>query len=164
VLTLPALGTRHVLRLSPPLVISREQVDLVLNGLGDLCAQIERGAAAALLRGMGWTNGHGEGDGGCVALPAPAPRPQVVRFRPRRHWAFLIHYPRAQDVHPNDPSLATLTEAEALGVCGRAAQLPAGVVLEAPTLRSVAGEEVDGWLVGLPWLPEHMPPRPRADA
>ena len=161
VLTLPTLGTRHVLRLSPPLVISQEQVGLVLNGLADLCEQVERRAGAALMRGMGWTRGGVATDGECVVLLPPAPRPQVVRFRTRRRWAFLIHYTRPQDVRVNDPTLATLSDAEIRGVCDRAAQLPPGVVLEAPTLRSAAGEEVDGWLIGLPWLPEHLRRRGR---
>ena len=81
-LTLPTLGTRHVLRLSPPLVITHEQVGLALDGLADLCEQIERSAGATLMRGMGWTERARRGDGECVVLPPPAPRAQVVRFRP----------------------------------------------------------------------------------
>ena len=161
VLTLPTLGTRHVLRIAPPLVITHEQVGLVLNGLAALCEQIHHRAGATLMRGMGWTRRRGQEDRECVVLPPPAPRPQVVRFRPRRRWAFLIHYTRPHDVRVADPTLAPLSEAETLRLCEHTARLPPGIVLEAPTLRSATGDEVDGWLIGLPWLPEHMRRRGR---
>ena len=65
-----------MLRLSPPLVISQEQVGLVLNGLADLCEQIERRAGATLMRGMGWTDADAvEAEtASASSLPPPAPR------------------------------------------------------------------------------------------
>jgi acetylornithine/succinyldiaminopimelate/putrescine aminotransferase/predicted amino acid dehydrogenase len=165
VLTLPALGTRHVLRVAPPLVLDRAQADTVLDGLGALLARLQEGMGATLLRGMGWTSSEAEPDdvrGPCVALPHPAPRAQVVRLRRRRRWAFLVHYTRPRDVRTADPTLHALSDDELRRVCDRAAQLPPGVVLEAPTIVSPAtGEEVSGWLIGLPWLPEHLRRRGR---
>ena len=165
VLTLPALGTRHVLRIAPPLVFDRAQADAVVEGLGGLLAQLRERAGATLLRGMGWTASEaaeGAVRGECVALPQAAPHAQVVRFRRRRRWAFLVHYTRPGDVRTADPTLDALSDDELRRVCDRAAQLPPGVVLAAPTIVSPAtGEEVDGWLIGLPWLPEHLRRRGR---
>jgi acetylornithine/succinyldiaminopimelate/putrescine aminotransferase/predicted amino acid dehydrogenase len=165
VLTLPALGTRHVLRVAPPLVFDRAQADAVLDGLGALLAHLRERMGATLLRGMGWTASEADPDGvrgPCVALPQTAPHAQVVRFRRRRRWAFLVHYTRPRDVRTADPTLHALSDDELRRVCDRAAQLPPGVVLEAPTIVSPStGDEVEGWLIGLPWLPEHLRRRGR---
>ena len=165
VLTLPTLGTRHVLRVAPPLVIDRAQANAVVDGLGDLLARLQERMGETLLRGMGWTATEADPEaasGACVALPQSAPPTQVVRFRHRRRWAFLVHYTRPRDVRTADPTLHALSDDEVRRVCDRAAQLPPGVVLEAPPIVSPAtGEEVEGWLIGLPWLPEHMRRRKR---
>jgi acetylornithine/succinyldiaminopimelate/putrescine aminotransferase/predicted amino acid dehydrogenase len=160
VLTLPALGTRHVLRVAPPLVFDRAQADAVVEGLGQLFARLQERMGATLLRGMGWTATEADPvavRGECVALPQAAPHPQVVRFGRRRRWAFLVHYTRLRDVRSADPTLEALSDDELRRVCDRAAQLPGGIVLEAPLIASPAtGKEVEGSLIGLPWLPEHL--------
>jgi acetylornithine/succinyldiaminopimelate/putrescine aminotransferase/predicted amino acid dehydrogenase len=161
VLTLPALGARHVLRLSPPLVIEEQEIARIVEGLEALCARLRRRRSETLLRGMGWLETKGEtadeaAPSPGVSLPEAraARRPRAPR---RRRWAFLIHYTRPHDVRATDPSLAALTDAETIAVCARARHLPPGIVLEAPLARSPrSGEVVEGWLIGMPWLPAHM--------
>lgn len=167
VLTLPALGMRHVLRVSPPLVINSQEVDRIVDGLAALCGKLRARGADALLRGMGWMDTEAGQDVDCsarpwVALPSHAPRARRVRVTSsRRRWAFLAHYTRPRDVGDADPALAALSEAETLRLCEHAAQLPPGIMLEAPSLRSSTGAVVEGWVIGLPWLPVHMRRRGR---
>jgi acetylornithine/succinyldiaminopimelate/putrescine aminotransferase len=88
VLVLPTLGTTNVLRVAPPLVITDEQVDLVLDGVESLAAQLHRNPAETVVRALG--------------LGSPGRRPPPPRCRPppplpatpgRRRWAFLSTTP-----------------------------------------------------------------------
>jgi acetylornithine/succinyldiaminopimelate/putrescine aminotransferase/predicted amino acid dehydrogenase len=161
VLTLPTLGSRHVLRLSPPLVIERREVDLLLEAIDSVCKRLRRSGSVALLRGMRWTEPAASSpDREEAAAPlyvhVPTEEP-VAPPRSGRRWAFLVHYTRTEDVRLADPALAALSNEETLAVCERASHLPPGVVLAAPSVSSPAtGVVADGWLIGLPWLPARM--------
>jgi predicted amino acid dehydrogenase len=55
-----------------------------------------------------------------------------------------------------EPGLARLSDAELASYCGRVAELPAGLCLRAPVVRSATGAEVDGFIIALPLLAEEM--------
>jgi acetylornithine/succinyldiaminopimelate/putrescine aminotransferase/predicted amino acid dehydrogenase len=150
VLVLPTLGTSNVLRVAPPLVVSDEQIDLILDGLESLCAQLGRNPAETVVRALGW-----ERPAPPVAAPVPPPAP-LPRTPGRRRWAFLIHYTRPEDVRVTEPGLARLSDDELRTFRERVSQLPAGVCLRAPVVRSATGAEAEGFILALPLLPEEM--------
>jgi acetylornithine/succinyldiaminopimelate/putrescine aminotransferase/predicted amino acid dehydrogenase len=150
VLVLPTLGTSNVLRVAPPLVVSEEQVDLILDGLESLCAQLSRNPAETTVRALGW-------DRPATVTAAPVPPPPALPRTPgRRRWAFLIHYTRPEDVRVTEPGLARLSDDDLTAFRGRVAQLPAGLCLRTPLVRSVTGAEAEGLILALPLLPEEM--------
>jgi acetylornithine/succinyldiaminopimelate/putrescine aminotransferase/predicted amino acid dehydrogenase len=157
VLVLPTLGTSNVLRIAPPLVISDEQIDLILDGLESLCAQLARNPSETIARGLGWLNA---GRPRPEAEPAPAPMlpPAAPPARSRRRrWAFLVHYTRPDDVRVTEPGLERLSPAELEAFCRRVGALPPGLCLRAPVVRSPAtGAEAEGFVIALPLLPEEM--------
>lgn len=164
VLALPALGARHMLRVAPPLVVTREEVDRITDGLGALCTTLRTGRVAGLLRALGWTRGDALGE---VPAGAGASRPWVtLPASPRstgrspgpasRRWAFLAHYTRPEDLAETDPALAALSAEETRSVLARAALLPPGVMIESRELRSGTGDVTAGWVIGIPWLPERL--------
>jgi acetylornithine/succinyldiaminopimelate/putrescine aminotransferase/predicted amino acid dehydrogenase len=150
VLVLPTLGTSNVLRVAPPLVVSDEQVDLVLDGLESLCAQLARNPAETVVRALGW-----ERPAVAAAAPVPPP-PPLPRTPGRRRWAFLIHYTRPEDVRVTEPGLARLSDHELRAFRARVSHLPPGVCLRAPVVRSLTGAEAEGFIIALPLLPEEM--------
>jgi acetylornithine/succinyldiaminopimelate/putrescine aminotransferase/predicted amino acid dehydrogenase len=168
VLVLPTLGAAPVLRVAPPLVITDEELDLVLDGLESLCAQLERNPAETIVRGVGALAERppvprGGPDDAPVVLPgAPPAEPRAPRA-PAPRYAFIIHYTRPEDVPITDPGLARLGRPEIDRYLAFLSAVPAGVVLEAPPIRSAAtGAEAEGWIIALPWLPEEMLRRGRA--
>ena len=149
-LVLPTLGTSNVLRIAPPLVVSEEQIDLILDGLESLCAQLARNPAETVVRALGW-------DRPAPPLAAPVPPPPALRrTRGRRRWAFLIHYTRPEDVRVTEPGLARLSDDELRAFCARVAELPPVLCLRAPVVRSATGAEAEGLIIALPLLPEEM--------
>ena len=156
-LALPTLGTSNVLRIAPPLIVSEEEVDLIVDGVESLCGKLARSPSEAIVRGIGWLRTDGE-PAPAPRTPAPVPPPSWERGPSRRRrWAFLVHYTRPEDVRVTEPGLARLSDAELASYCGRVAELPAGLCLRAPVVRSLGtGAEVDGFIIALPLLAEEM--------
>ena len=162
VLALPTLGTSNVLRIAPPLIVSDEEVDLIVDGVESMCGKLARNPCEAIVRGIGWLRTDGAPPA-APRTPAPVPPPSSpwpqTNIGPdrRRRWAFLVHYTRPEDVRVTEPGLARLSDAELASYCGRVAELPAGLCLRAPVVRSSGtGAEVDGFIIALPLLAEEM--------
>ena len=158
VLALPTLGTSNVLRIAPPLIVSDEEIDLIVDGIESMCGKLARNPCETIVRSFGWLREDAEARA-AARTPAPVPPPSPAQNRGperRRRWAFLVHYTRPQDVRVTEPGLARLTDAELESYCGRVAELPAGLCLRAPVVRSATGAEVDGFIIALPLLAEEM--------
>jgi predicted amino acid dehydrogenase len=138
-------------------VISDEQIDLILDGLESLCAQLARNASETIARWAGVAESARPGrtaDDKPTPLLPPARRPAGSR---RRRWAFLVHYTRPDDVRVTEPGLERLSPAELEAFCRRVGALPPGLCLRAPVVRSPAtGVEAEGFVIALPLLPEEM--------
>jgi acetylornithine/succinyldiaminopimelate/putrescine aminotransferase len=173
VLALPTLGTANVLRIAPPLVVSDEEIDLIVDGVESMCGKLARNPCETIVRNMGWLRpGRSDeaADGvGAVGRtnrppPTPAPMPPPVTFaRPGdRRWAFLVHYTRPEDVRVTEPGLGRLADAELASYCAHVGELPAGLCLRTAVIRSPAtGASVDGLIIALPLLAEEMMRRGR---
>jgi acetylornithine/succinyldiaminopimelate/putrescine aminotransferase/predicted amino acid dehydrogenase len=152
VLLLPTLGEAPVLRVAPPLIITDEQIDLIVDALESVCAQLDRGAADVVARALGAFEPPPARERARVTLPLPAPPAP-----PRAHsYGFLVHYTQPRDVLVTDPSLARVGDEELASFRAYVAELPAGVVLRAPPVRSPTGAVADGVIMALPWLPADM--------
>jgi hypothetical protein len=156
-LTAPMFNASHVLRLQPPLIVGREEIEGVLAALGRLCAVIRARDAGALVRHL---------------LAAPK-APAVVREEgPRRGggamqpgtFAFLIHYTEEEDILRSDPSFGALSEAERGGWQEWVKRLGAGVARKLPPVRSRTGAVAEGCILSVPMLPEDMRGSGRAAA
>src|SRR4029079_83806 len=54
VLALPTLGTANVLRIAPPLVVSDEEIDLIVDRVESMCGKLARDTCETIVRNMGW--------------------------------------------------------------------------------------------------------------
>ncbi len=158
VLFLPTLARGNVLRVTPPLVIDEAQLERAIAALDDVLGPVGRGELGGLLRSLGAMDPrHADPDaaalqGGRIELPA-----QKVQLAaaPGRRFAFLVHYAALSDVRTTEPSLAQAEKAELAAIAGWTARLPAGVV-HRTTLGTIGGGAIDGLILALPMLPEHM--------
>ena len=86
VLALPTLGTANVLRVAPPLVVSDEQIDLIVDGIESMCGKLARNPCETVVRNLGWLRSDPDearlggarapaaGDAGADAAAASPPR------------------------------------------------------------------------------------------
>lgn len=156
VLFQPSPGS-NVLRLTPPLIVTREELDQAVCALAEVCQLLSAFDSAELLRAIGATHPrHLQ-----TATPRPPqvslPRPAIATRPTSPAFAFLWHYSDRRDVVHNDPGLAALSEEELAAFTGFAAALPAGLVLHRKRVRSATGAEADALILALPLLPEQLP-------
>ncbi len=148
VLVLPTLGGSNVLRVAPPLIVTVEQIDALLAGIGEVCERLARNESDVILRAL-------------KAIGPDRVTPRAVRLPlpqkdPGGSFAFLAHYTRAEERVLTDPSLARLTPEELEHYSAFAAELPFGATIRTPTLRSATGATVRGYIVSIGMLPEQM--------
>ena len=165
VLALPTLGTANVLRIAPPLVVSDEEIDLIVDGVESMCGKLARNPCETIVRNMGWLRPGPSADAAGAdgrakrppSTPAPMPPPRPSARPGDRRWAFLVHYTRPEDVWVTEPGLARLADAELASYCAHVGELPAGLCLRTAVIRSPAtGAAVDGLIIALPLLAEEM--------
>lgn len=156
VLVLPTLGSGSVIRVTPPLIITRAELDRAVDGIEAVCDALNHDATETIARALGAFEQRpavsvAEPDEPPVVLPA-SPRAMA----PAPSYAFLAHYTCLDDVVATNPSLAGLTPDELQRFCAFTEELPPGVVMRAPTIRSATGATADGLILALPLLPAAM--------
>ena len=120
-LVLPTLGRAPVLRLAPPLTITREQLDWGLDGLESVLELLEDNAPDTIVRGLGALetkpapatasqNGEPCPPGNqSLGMNFESVRPLWVASREAKpdggRFAFIVHYTRPEDVPLTDPAL-----------------------------------------------------------
>lgn len=153
VLVLPTLGGAPVLRVAPPLTITLAQIDEALNGIATVCEHLARGEIEVILRALG-------AFAPVVASQPPVRLPPPVRD-PEIRYAFLAHYTRPADRVTTDPSLERLSPEELEQFGAFVAELPFGVSVRAPVIRSATGATARGVILTIGLLPEQMLQRGR---
>jgi len=157
VLILPSLGSRHTLRVTPPLTVDRAQIDQLCDGIEHVLARLEQRDSAFFARHLGATRPLPFDGSQRVAAAIGLPVSRVAWRRSRRRtYAFLMHPGSSDDLALSDPALSSLSASERAALCHRLSALPAGCVLRAPTVVSACGDEADGYLIALPMLPSQM--------
>lgn len=158
VLVLPTLGDANVLRIAPPLVITEAQIDQVLGSLERVVALLDNNSVDTIVRTLGALHEpREEVPINVLRKAAPVYLPPTESMQVNDYsYAFLMHYTQLQDIVTTDPALASLSDTEIERYCNYIADMPPGVVYEAPVIRSAAGVEVKGYLIALGMLPDEM--------
>ena len=166
VLVLPALGDAGVIRIVPPLVIADADLELGLDGIERVCALLNRDRTGVIVRAIGALTAPVASRASPLVgapprdeptpPPVALPPPQRSAHAPKPSYAFLVHYTRPEDLAAVDPALGRLDPEELERFCAFTSVLPAGLLMNAPTVRSVTGAAVDGVVLALPLLPEEM--------
>lgn len=162
VLVLPVLGDANILRIAPPLIIGDDQLETALEAFDRVFSLVEQNATHILIRAMGRLDQEPQqpvSNRGREPIYLPPSNAEPVEGP---SYAFIIHYTSSADVRTCDPSLANLNQVELDRYCSFIADIPPGVVYEAPRLYSRTGESTKGWLIALGMLPEEMYRRGRS--
>lgn len=159
ILTAPVFNSTRVVRLQPALTISREEIDIALAGIEDLCAVIAASDCYTLCRHLVVRPVPAQP----MAEPAPAAEKSAAA-EPSGRFAFLIHYTEEEDIFRSDPSFRQFDETELQNWCEWAKTLGPGFARRIPAVRSKAGADAEGWLVSVPLLPKDMRGAGRASA
>src|SRR5262249_51096872 len=156
VLVLPSLGEADAVRITPPLVISDQDLEVALDGIESVCQALDRHGAVVIADAIGALDepqGSGE-------IPSSAPAPmlpaRVSAGSPAPQYAFLVHSTCVNDVRTTNPSFERLTDDELQRFCAFSSSLAPGLLMHAPTIRSATGAVADGVILILPLLPEEM--------
>ena len=165
VLTAPLFNDSHVLRLQPPLIAGRDQIDQAVDALGALCEAIarrdyfqhrpapRRRARTARLR---LHLGSGR---------RPAATPATDRGGPPQHLRLPAPLHRGGRHPPFRPvARAVLGPRDFAAWRDWVKQLGPGFVRHLPTVRSKSGATAEGWIMSVPMLPEDMRGKSRAAA
>jgi acetylornithine/succinyldiaminopimelate/putrescine aminotransferase/predicted amino acid dehydrogenase len=156
VLVLPTLGTADILRVTPPLVMTDQELDIALTGLESVCRAMDRDATGTLAAVIGAPNAPGLDGEVRDSSPAPLLSVRMPAAAPVPHYAFLIHPTCLEDVTATNPALSGLTDEALRRFCARTSNLAPGLLLCAPAIRSTTGAVAEGVILVLPLLPEEM--------
>lgn len=152
-LTAPLFNDTHVIRLQPPLIAGRAEIDRALAALADLCAVMASGDYYQMVRHL-------------VARPlaqSPVAQedagvPALLRADPGTpgKFAFLIHYTEEEDIFRSDPSFRQFGADELTNWCDWVKQFGPGFARKVPTITSPTGVTAEGWIVSVPLLARDM--------
>lgn len=156
VLVLPTLGKADVIRITPPLIISDDELDTALDAIEVVFKALQHDATRTILQAIGAFEGYAVAAAVEYAGPAPLLPPRLHSGAAKPQYAFLIHYTRPEDIAVTNPSLGDLDSAALRQICNYCSALAPGVVMRAPTIRSLTGQHVDGLIIALPLLPEEL--------
>lgn len=153
-LTAPLFNDTHVIRLQPPLIIGRPEVDRAIAALQDLCNVLASENYSQLVRHLVAGTRAPEG---AVARPMAA-QPVAARSAAARpgEFAFLIHYTEKEDIFRSDPSFRQFDEAELANWCAWVKKFGAGNAQRIPVVTSKIGATAAGWIISVPMLPKDM--------
>jgi acetylornithine/succinyldiaminopimelate/putrescine aminotransferase/predicted amino acid dehydrogenase len=156
VLTAPLFNASHVVRLQPPLIAGRAEIDRAIAALEDVCAVIGRRDYQALVRHLiGPERGDRIFAPEAAAAPAPAAPRRLAERRPGS-FAFLIHYTEEEDVFRSDPSFRSFDSQELSRWLDWVKRLGPGEARRVGRVVSPAGAEAEGAIMSVPMLPKDM--------
>ncbi len=153
-LTAPLFNDTHVIRLQPPLIVGRAQIDQAIAALTELCALLAEGDYCRLVRHL---VAHPAASADAPQEEAPV-MPVAERATPAipGNFAFLIHYTEEEDIFRSDPSFRQFDESELTNWCEWVKQFGPGFARRIPGVSSKSGATAEGWLISVPMLPRDM--------
>lgn len=157
----PTLNGNAVIRIEPPLIISKEQCLQALKGLDAMLGVLSEGNTARFLSYLVRPEPRGIFPQ-FVPYPAEALRP--VNTPEEGRFAFLIHALDLQSYHQFDNSLLAFSEEELAELTGRFGDLIEPFVAGRTRINSAAGKTAYGEFIGLPRTTEEFLQMPRSQA
>jgi len=150
----PFLNNPMTVRLEPPLTITYEEIDRVIEVLKQVCQIISYRDYSQLYRYLIGDNKkpnniiNYQPISRQIKYSALATEEQEAE---KEKFAFIIHYPGPEDVIANNPSFGTWSRDEVYKFLQWQSQLtePA-VVCHMPAVKSASGAVAEGWLIGVP--------------
>ncbi len=163
VLTAPVFNDAHVMRLQPPLIAGRAEIDRCVAGLEAICELLDRSDYGALVRHLVGPERRARITESAHVPPqqGPArgvPQPAAGRF------CFLIHYTEEEDLLRSDPSFAAFTPEERSAWLQWIKRIGPGFAWPVPESRSRTGATVEGMIMSVPLLPSAMMGKGRSTA
>ncbi len=155
ILTAPVFNNAQVMRLQPPLIAGREEIDRCIAGLEAVCDHLEAGNYALLMKHLVTPERQARLALSEHMAPQQGPARGVPEPAPGR-FCFVIHYTEEEDLLRSDPSFAHYTPEERSAWLQWARRIGPGFAWPVPESRSRAGATVEGMIMSVPLLPSAM--------
>lgn len=149
----PFLNNPMTLRLEPPLTITYEEIDYVMDVIEKVCNILDARDYAKLYKYLIGDNSKPETitDYKLATRYIKASKLEENE-EAKEKFAFIIHYPAPEDVIVNNPSFASFNRNELFQFMEWQSQnSEPGVVCHMPAIRSLNGSIAEGWLIGVPF-------------
>lgn len=159
----PFLNNPMTLRLEPPLTITYEEIDYVMEVLDQVCNILENRDYAKLYRYLLGDNSKPEviNDYRPVSRKIKGSELKAGE-EPTEKFAFIIHYPGPEDVIINNPSFKAFSRDEVYKFMDwQTSYDEPGIACHMPAIRSKNGKVAEGWLIGVPYGGKQMMSLPR---
>ncbi|MGC9418488.1 MAG: aminotransferase class III-fold pyridoxal phosphate-dependent enzyme [Rhodovulum sp.] len=155
VLTAPVFNDAHVMRLQPPLVAGRAEIDRCVAALESVCDVLDRGDYRVLMQHLVTPERRAQLDEALPPLPQQGPARGVPEPTPGR-FCFLIHYTEEEDVLRSDPSFARFTPEERAAWMQWVKRVGPGFAWPVAGGTSRDGATAEGMIMSVPLLPADM--------
>jgi len=155
VLTAPVFNNAHVMRLQPPLIAERADIDRCVSALTNVCDLLEAGDYRALMAHLVTPERKAKLESITPSLPQQGPARDLPEATPGR-FCFLIHYTEEEDVLRSDPSFAGFTKEERSTWMEWVKHVGPGFAWPVAGGTSKAGANVEGMIMSVPLLPKDM--------
>lgn len=155
VLTAPVFNNANVMRLQPPLIAERAEIDRCTRALTNVCEVIEEGDYRALMAHLVTPERKAKLETIEPSLPQQGPARDVPEATPGR-FCFLIHYTEEEDVLRSDPSFASFTPEERSTWMDWVKHVGPGFAWPVKGGTSKDGATAEGMIMSVPLLPQDM--------
>ncbi len=163
VLTAPVFNDSNVMRLQPPLIADRAEIDQCITALDAACDVLDRGDYRALMQHLVTPNQSAKLAKREPFLPQQGPARDVPKSTPGR-FCFLIHYTEEEDVLRSDPSFDRFTPNERAAWMEWVKHVGPGFAWPVSGGTSRAGASAEGMIMSVPLLPKDMVGKNRKEA
>lgn len=163
ILTAPVFNDAHVMRLQPPLIAGRAEIDQCIDALETVCNLLDRKEHSALLRHLVAPERRDRIFDMDYVPPQRGPMRGISQAETAR-FCFLIHYTEEDDLLRSDPSFASFSPEERAAWLQFAKQIGPGFAWPVPQSRSRTGAAVEGMIMSVPLLPSGMLGKGRSSA
>ena len=163
VLTAPVFNDATVLRLQPPLIVGKAEIDQCIAALAAVCEHLDRGDYRALMQHLVTPERLAKLDEMEPAQPQQGPARGVPEAAKGR-FCFLVHYTQEEDVLRSDPSFAGFTAKERSTWMEWVKRVGPGYAWPVTGGTSKSGATTEGMIMSVPLLPKDMIGKDRKSA
>lgn len=155
VLTAPVFNDANVMRLQPPLVAGRAEIDTCVTALDAVCDVLQRGDYHALMQHLVGVEKSEKLAEAVEFVPPQGPARDVAETTPGR-FCFLIHYTQEEDLLRSDPSFENFAPEERANWMEWVKRVGPGFAWPVEGGTSRAGATAEGMIMSVPLLPGDM--------